>query len=134
MKEQKEIRKILEVLKKKNTMKFILVFLILIIGSSCVDKTNILTENVKYSIQKELQDKNLKIYGFETEVLSLDLVHKESNEYVGILRTHEVRKKGSKFYNYKDTTDNDFNFQYDVNVVYDGHNFQYDLSGKRFEN
>ena len=61
MKEQKEIRKILEVLKKKNTMKFILVFLILIIGSSCVDKTNILTENVKYSIQKELQDKNLKI-------------------------------------------------------------------------
>lgn len=100
---------------------------------SC-DNTEDLNNQVKDSISKELSEKNLEMYGLETNIISLDLVGKGNNEFVGILRTNEIRKKGSKYYNIGDSTDNNFEFEYDVYVISDGSKFQYELQGKRPRN
>jgi len=80
---------------------------------SCLgcNDTEDLTNQVRDSISKELSEKNLEKFGLETRIISLDLVEKGNNEYVGILRTNEFRRKGSKYYNSKDTNDNNFYFE-----------------------
>lgn len=103
----------------------------MLIIPSCSNNKYDLTEQVRKSVTLELNKKNLQLYGLETEVIKLDLVKKGGNEYIGILTTHEIRKKGSIYYNSKDTSDNDFNFKYDVYVVSNGDKFQYEISGKR---
>jgi hypothetical protein len=111
-----------------------IIYLILLLGliiPSCSNSKDDLLEQVRKSVSVELNKKNLQVYGLETEVTKLDLVKKGGNEYIGILTTHEIRKKGSIYYNSKDTSDNDFNFEYDVYVVSDGDKFQYEIGGKR---
>jgi len=119
---------------KPNTMKpYVIPLFILLYCLGC-DNTEDLTNQVRDSISKELSEKNLEMYGLETNIISLDLVGKGGNEFVGILRTNEIRKKGSKYYISGDSTDNNFEFEYDVHVISDGGKFQYELQGKRPKN
>jgi hypothetical protein len=115
---------------KKN---FLITLLVIFSFTSC-ENTEDLTIQVKDSISKELPKKNLNLLGLETEIINLDLVKKGDNEYVGVLTTNEFRKKGSKYYNLEDTTDNNFHFEYDVYVISDGKKFQYEIKDKRIKN
>lgn len=112
---------------------YFVTFLILVSCLGCGNK-NDLTTNVKDLISKELPQNNFRQLGLETEIIKLELVKKEGNEFEGILTTNEVRKKGSKYYNSSDTSDNNFQFEYDVYVISDGKNFEYKIGNKRVVN
>jgi len=113
---------------KPKLYSFFIFFLFTCLGCN---NTEDLTNQVRDSISKELSEKNLEMYGLETNIISLDLVGKGNNEYVGILRTNEFRRKGSKYYNSKDTNDNNFYFEYSVSVISDGKKFMYQIENKR---
>lgn len=108
------------------------IFISLFFCLGCSDSKD-LTSQVKDSVSVELSSKNLNEYGLETEILSLDLVEKEKNQFVGVLTTKEVRKRGSLYYNSKDTNDNNFQFEYDISVFSDGKKFMYELKDKRLK-
>lgn len=115
-------------------MKNIITYISLILSFISCENTEDLTTQVKQSISKELPQNNLKQLGLETEIIKLELVKKEGDEFEGILTTNEVRKKGSKYYNSSDTSDNNFQFVYDVYVISDGKNFEYKIGNKRIVN
>ena len=116
---------------KPNLMKSYVISLFILLCCLGCDNTEDLTNQVRDSISKELSEKNLEMYGLETNIISLDLVGKGNNEFVGILRTNEIRKKGSKYYNSGDSTDNNFEFEYDVYVISDGKKYSYEIKDKR---
>ena len=91
-------------------MRLHIIFIITIITFLGCDSKQELTKQVKDSITKELPNENLKNFGLETKIINLDLIEKGKNEYVGILTTNEIRRKNSKYYNKKDTSDNNFQF------------------------
>ena len=101
-----------------------LILFIIVFFLSCDNKKE-LTEQVKESISKDLSVKNLKILDLYTEIISLDLVGKGNNEFIGILTTKETRKKDSKLYNKKDTMFNSILFEYEIHVISDGDKFMY---------
>jgi hypothetical protein len=91
----------------------------------------ILTYQVKDSISKELPKKNFKNYGLETEIINLKLIKKGGNEYAGILTTRETRTEHSDYHNDKNKTYDEFDYEYDVNVLSDGEKYVYYIEGKR---
>jgi len=112
-------------------LKFYSFFIFFLFTCLGCNNTEDLTTQVRDTISKELSNDNLKNFGLETNIISLDLVEKGNNEYVGILRTNEFRRKGSKYYNSKDTNDNNFYFEYDVFVISDGKKFMCKIENKR---
>jgi hypothetical protein len=114
-------------------MRLHIIFIITIITFLGCDTKQELTKQVKDSITKELPNENLKNFGLETKIINLDLIEKGKNEYVGILTTNEIRRKNSKYYNKKDTSDNNFQFEYDVHVISDGDKFMYEIQSKRLK-
>jgi hypothetical protein len=115
-------------------MKNIITSILVILSFISCENTDDLTTQVQQSISKELPQNNLRQLGLETEIIKLELVKREGNEFEGILTTNEVRKKGSKYYNSSDTSDNNFLFEYDVYVISDGKNFEYKIGNKRVVN
>jgi len=105
-----------------------ILFISLIMGCN---NTEDLTNQVREAISKELSENNLEKFGLETNVISFGLVEKGNNEYVGILKTNEFRRKGSKYYNSIDTNYNSFYYEYDVSVIADGKNIMWQIENKR---
>jgi len=88
-------------------MKQLILILILSISfCSCSMGVNQLTNEVEEDIQQTYNQENLGII-----VNSLILTHEEGNYYIGILETSEP----------------DGNFSYNVDVVYDGNSFVWEV-------
>lgn len=87
-------------------MKFLLTSLLFSILFSCGTNTNDLATEVQLSMEETFANENLEI-----EITSLQLVHKQGNEYSGILETMEDGEK----------------FTYSVEVISDGDTFKWEI-------
>ena len=90
----------------KNLSKGVFI-LMLFFATSCSLSTNELAEEVKISINETW--KNEGVTGIKIE--SFLLTHKGGNEYTGILETNEDGEKS----------------KYNVQVIYDGENMQWEI-------
>jgi hypothetical protein len=87
-------------------IKFLIASLLISILVSCGTNTNDLAAEVQKSMEENFANENLEI-----EITSLQLVHKQGNEYSGILETIEDGEK----------------FTYSVEVISDGDTFKWEI-------
>ena len=107
-----------------------LLYSLLVIFYSCGMSTEELQKEVKASIIEELKE-DPKYEG--VEVIDLSLIHKEGNEYVGILNVLEPNtfaETWNTLLQVDALNEEGINTKYDVKVIYDGSSFMWEIESE----
>ena len=107
-----------------------LLYSLLVIFYSCGMSTEELQKEVKASIIEALKEDS-KYEG--VEVIDLSLIHKEGNEYVGILNVLEPNtfaETWNTLLQVDALNEEGINTKYDVKVIYDGSSFMWEIESE----